>query len=112
MGLVCAHVLANDHYYSFDVLLSWLLWTHIAFCRSAAGEDFSSAPVTVRFGPWQTTACVRIPIFNDSIDEDSEEFEVVVLCENDVQGLQVEEGVGSLPITIQGGIGACKHESV
>ena len=55
---------------------------------------------------------MRIPIFNDSIDEDSEEFEVVVLRENDVQGLQVEERVGSLPITIQGGIGACKHESV
>ena len=64
----------------------------------------------MRFGPWQTSACVRIPIFNDSIDEDSEEFEVVVLRESGVQGLQVEERVGSLPITIQGRIGVCKHE--
>ena len=75
------------------------------YILSAAGEDFSTGPVKVTFGPWETTACERIAIFNDSIDEDSEVLQVVVLRESSAQELQVEEEVGSLPVTIQGETG-------
>lgn len=78
---------------------------HGQYILSAASEDFSPGPVMVTFGPWETTACERIAIFNDSIDEDSEDLRVVVLRESSTQGLQVEEEVGSLPVTIQGGTG-------
>lgn len=66
---------------------------------------FSPHPVMVRFGAKVTTACVRIAIFNYSFDENSEDLQVVVLRKSGVQGLEVEEETGSLPVTIQGGTG-------
>ena len=87
------------------VLLYIMVTVDMHYILSAAGDDFSTGPVKVTFGPWETTACERIAIFNDSIDEDSEVLQVVVLRENSAQELQVEEEVGSLPVTIQGETG-------
>jgi len=45
-------------------------------CNSAAGEDYTAVSMTVMFQPTENSQVVNVPIFNDNVSEDVEQFTV------------------------------------
>ena len=66
-------------------------WVHYATAdgTARAGEDYRARSGRVKFGAWETTKTVSVPIINDAVEEDGETFTLVL---SDPEGALIADG--------------------